>query len=157
MQHTLLIRDSVILTFNCQWSGWTVAVEQSRSESRVLVSAASVWCRDDTVAKLIETSTDFVAINVCHASGGLAKSEGTCCSIPPPPWAPHPRVGQFFQLLWHDSTRKDGMNVLPTKKQNSTSPPYFNSSPSTTGPSPISTSGPIFPSQANINIQIHPY
>ena len=64
VQHRLLIRDSVILTFNWQRLGWAVAVEQSRSESQVLILCGRVLIAvlrlikcQRVEAKLIEIST----------------------------------------------------------------------------------------------------
>ena len=71
MQHILLIRDSVILTINWQWSGWTVQwnghVQNLRFSSLQQVSGAVMTLikRQSVVAKLIETSTDVIEINVC--------------------------------------------------------------------------------------------
>ena len=100
MQHTLFIRDSVILTINWQQLGLTVAVERSCPGSRVIVLRGKVpiavmtliKCKS-VVAKLIETSTDVVA------SGSLVRSEGGCSSVPPPPQAPNPKSWATFPPL----------------------------------------------------------
>ena len=84
----MLIREYVILTINWQWSGGTVAVEQSRSVAQILASngkgsiAVMPLIRWQIIlAKLIETSTELLQ-SMFAASGGLARSKDVVASPP---------------------------------------------------------------------------
>ena len=84
-------------------SGWTVAVEQSCSESRALVLdgkgpiAVMLLISQQYLAKLIETSTELLQ-SMSAASGGLARI-GDAVASHIPHRLLNPRVGPLFLPL----------------------------------------------------------
>ena len=52
--------------------------------------------RQRVVAKLIEISTELLQ-STSAASGGIARYEGKCCSVPPPPRALRPESRATFR------------------------------------------------------------
>ena len=59
---TVLIREYVILTINWQWSGGTVAVEQSRSVAQILDSCLQ-WQGFDSSDAVDQMTNNFGQVN----------------------------------------------------------------------------------------------